>query len=114
MKKTPWIVKVFIAGIAAFIVLNLFSVLYYNVPARTAVPDGSTEYKWPAKAFHSLATEGFAWGRVNSDGYNNIEDLSDDRDIDILVMGSSHAEGFNVPEDRNIASVLNTISDSYA
>ena len=114
MKKTPWILKVFIAGIAAFIVLNLFSILYYNIPARTAVPDDSTEYKWPANAFHSLATEGLAWGRVNNDGYNNMEDLADDKDIDILIMGSSHAEGFNVAKDRNIASVLNAITDRYA
>ena len=111
MKKVPWIVKLICAGIAAFIVLNVFSWFYYNVPARTADPEGVSEYKWPANAFHSQMTEGFGQGRVNNDGYNVTYDLADDMDIDVIFMGSSHIEGFNVGPDENAAAVLDEISD---
>ena len=110
MKKIPWLLKAIIAGTAAFIVLNFFSFLYYNVPARQEVPDGATDYKWPANAFHAMATEGFGYGNVNDDGYNNPEDLKDIDEINVLFMGSSHLEGFNLSPDRNAAAVLQKLT----
>ena len=107
----PWLVKVLIAGVLAFAFLNILSFFYYNVPARVSVEDGASEYKWPAYSFHSQATEGLGFGRVNNDGYNNLADFTENSEIDVLLMGSSHFEGFNVLKDENTAAVLNRICD---
>lgn len=110
MKKLPWIVKALIAGLLAFLVLNVFSFFYYNVPARAIDNSFVTDYKWPSNSFHSLMTEGFGFGTVNNDGYNNPYDYKKDTNVDILFMGSSHIEGFNIAKNKNAAAVLSEIS----
>lgn len=110
MKKLPWLVKVLIAGLMAFIVLNVFSFFYYNIPPRVKDDNYVTDYKWPANSFHSLMTEGFGLGRVNNDGYNNPYDYQKGMDIDVLFMGSSHLEGFNISKNKNAAVVLSELN----
>ena len=104
-----WAGKALGAGLAAFLLLCLFCCFYYNVPVHFANPDGATEYKWEPGRFYSRGTEGFALGRINSDGFNNLRDYSPGERIDILLMGSSHMEGFNLAQDENAAAVLNTL-----
>ena len=110
MNKLPWIVKVLIAGLMAFVVLNIFSFFYYNIPARVKDESYVTDYKWPANSFHSLMTEGFGMGTVNNDGYNNPYDYEEDMYIDILFMGSSHIEGFNLNKNKNAAVILSELN----
>ncbi len=50
--------------------------------------------------------------RVDSNRYNN-EKTSQANDIDILLMGSSHAEVFNVNQKLTIASLLNKYLTPY-
>ena len=95
------------AGLLALALLNLFCVFYYNVPVHYTNPDGATEYKWEAGRFYSKGTEGFALGRTNNDGFNNLRDYTPGEAVDILLMGSSHMEGFNVAQDENAAALLN-------
>ena len=95
------------AGLLALALLNLFCVFYYNVPVHYTNPDGATEYKWEAGRFCSKGTEGFAMGRTNNDGFNNLRDYTPGEAVDILLMGSSHMEGFNVARDENAAALLN-------
>ena len=104
-----WIGKALLAGVIALAGLCLFCALYYNVPVHYTNESGATEYKWEAKRFYSKGTEGFAWGRTNNDGFNNLRDYAPGDRIDILLMGSSHMEGFNVAQDENAAAVLNTL-----
>jgi hypothetical protein len=52
--------------------------------------------------------EGFGYGKMNNEGYNNIDDYESQK-IDILLMGSSHIEGVNVAQRETTASVLNTL-----
>ena len=111
MRKSPWIIKVLVAGLLTFLVLSVFSFFYYNVPAREKDDNFVTDYKWPANSFHSLMTEGFGFGTVNNDGYNNPYDYEENMNIDIVFMGSSHLEGFNVTKDKNAAVVLSELSD---
>ena len=108
-KAINWLVKALLAGAAAFALLCLFCFFYYNVPVHYANPDGATEYKWEPGSFYSRGTEGFALGRINNDGFNNLRDHSPGERIDILLMGSSHMEAFNVAQDENTAAVLNTL-----
>ncbi|MBQ9686734.1 MAG: hypothetical protein IJV41_09375 [Oscillospiraceae bacterium] len=102
-----WSGKALLAGLLALALLCLFCVLYYNVPVHYANADGSTEYKWEPSRFYSRGTEGFALGRTNNDGFNNLRDYTPGDPIDVLLMGSSHMEGFNTAQRRNTAVILN-------
>ncbi len=109
MRKSvfKWAGKAIGAGLFAFVLLSLFCALYYNVPVHYTNPDGATEYKWEAGKFYSRGTEGFALGRVNNDGFNNLRDYTPGEAVNILLMGSSHMEAFNVAQDENTAALLN-------
>ena len=112
MKKFGvWILKAIAGGVIALLALNAFAMLYYNVPVHYTNPDGATEYKWETSTFYSKGTEGFAWGVTNNDGFNDLRDYTPGERIDILLMGSSHMEGFNVAQDENAGAVLNTLFD---
>ena len=104
-----WFGKAALACVIALALLCLFCALWYNVPVHYDNPDGATEYKWEPDRFYSRGTEGFALGRTNSDGFNNLLDRSPGEPVDILIMGSSHMEGFCVAQDENAAAVLNTL-----
>ncbi len=104
-----WLLKTLLAGIAAFVLLCLFCALWYKVPVHYTNPDGSTEYKYEPNTFYSRATEGFAMGRTNSDGYPELLDYAPGDQVDVLLMGSSHLEGYGVPPKDNAAAVLNRL-----
>lgn len=110
-----WIIKAAIAGIAALLLLGLWCSLYYNVPIHYTNETGATEYKWESSKFYRKGTEGFAFGRTNNDGFNNLKDYEPGEKIDILLMGSSHMEGMNTPQQDNAANVLNSLfeGDKY-
>lgn len=109
MKIIHWLIKAFVAGCIALVLLNAFAFLWYNVPVHYDNPTGATEYVWESHKFYSKATEGFALGRTNNEGFNNIKDYKEGDEIDILLMGSSHMEGFNVAQDENAAAVINQL-----
>jgi len=103
-----WIIKCALAGITAFALLCLATAFYFNTPVHYTNPDGATEYKYePGLWFHG--TEGFGYGRVNNDGFNNLEDYTAGDKIDVLLMGSSHMEGFCVPQKNSAGAVLNRL-----
>ena len=104
-----WLLKAFVAGCIALGLLCGFCMLYYNVPVHHSNPYGSTDYVWEANKFYSRGIDGFALGRTNNEGHNNLRDYHEGEHIDILLMGSSHMEGFNVPQDKSTAAVLNTL-----
>lgn len=98
--------KIFSAGIVAFIILSLFSTFYYNVPRRIESKTKSTDYVWESDTFLMRATEGFSYGKTDPNGFNNVK-IPDD--INILMMGSSQMEGFNVLPDENTTYKLNEL-----
>ena len=110
MKKFfVWIGKAAVAGAAALLLLCLWCSFYYNVPIHYTNETGATEYKWESNKFFRKGTEGFAFGRTNNDGFNNLLDYTPGEQIDILLMGSSHMEGMNVQPEENTAAVLNRL-----
>ena len=110
MKKFfTWIGKAAVAGAAALLLLCLWCSFYYNVPIHYTNETGATEYKWESHKFFRKGTEGFAFGRTNNDGFNNLRDYTSGEQIDILLMGSSHMEGMNVQPEENAAAVLNRL-----
>ena len=110
MKKTlSWLIKAFVSGVLAFSILTLFCVFYYNLPVHSPTLDGATDYSWEINKFYSRGTEGFAWGKTNNEGYINLYDYEAGMDIDVLVMGSSHMEGYNVAMDEHTAAQLDAM-----
>jgi len=109
--KLPYVVKVIIAALLAFAVLSLLSLFYYNVPNRTINTGETTDYKWEPDSIYSKLTEGLVlFNKVNNEGFHNVNDYDNDRQIDVLIMGSSHTEAFNVKDDETFSEVLKGIS----
>ncbi len=91
--------------IVAFIVLNLFSMFYYNVPIHSDCEDGSTDYTWEHDKNYIQMNEGIGFGRTNNEGYMDMDDYHGE-DVNVLILGSSHLQGFSVPQNRNMSSLL--------
>lgn len=99
--------KIALSGILAFIVLTAFCIFYYNVPVRAENKDGSTDYKRIPNAFYSRATEGFAYGKTNNEGFVELIDYDENTPpIDVLIIGSSHMEGLEVALKDSVTGVL--------
>lgn len=112
-KKSIWILKVIISGMIAFGVMTGFCMFYYNVPVHSQNKDGATDYSWEANKFYSRATEGFAFGKTNNEGYINDVDYNNQDSIDILIMGSSHMEAFQVVKSESTSGLLNSLLPEY-
>lgn len=106
MQVRKLVIKVIVAGIIAFLILSFFSFFYYNVPIHYDSETRSTDYVWEANKTHFRGTEGFSYGKTDSNGFNNI---SVPEKVDILMMGSSQMEGFNVAPTDNTTSKLNEL-----
>lgn len=110
MKKVLlWILKAGISGIIAFTLLTGFCMLYYNIPIDQETLNGATDYTWEPNRFFSRGTEGFAWGKTNNEGYVNTYDYTENTQVDILVMGSSHMEAYQLAMDQSTAAVLGSL-----
>ncbi len=102
-----WFAKAFSAGCAAFLIMTVFCLFYYNVPVHYPNNSGTTDYKWNPDAFYSRCTEGIAAGRTNNEGFINPFDYEEGMEIHTLVMGSSHMEAYQVAQNENTAARLN-------
>lgn len=100
---------------AALAVLSAACYLYYNIPVHSDSQSGATEYVWEPHTFYSRGTEGFACGKTNDEGLNNLLDRGV-FPIDILVMGSSHMEAMQVPQAKTMTAYLNQMlnGEKYA
>lgn len=106
-----WIVKAGIAGVLAIAILSLFSYGYSYSGVHIVSKTGVTDYKWEANQRKASMTEGFAWFRMDENGYNNTFPKNDK--IDVLLMGSSHMEAVNVASDKNAGYLLNELLPGY-
>jgi hypothetical protein len=105
IKKLATIIS---AGITAFLALIIFCFVYYNIPVHTTSMTGTTDYVWEKYAYYSKMTEGFGYGKMNNEGFNNLEDYHE-QPIDMLLMGSSQMEGTNVAQTKTTVSLLNNL-----
>lgn len=111
-KFVTCVAKIVAAGLLAWLCLTLFCMWYYNIPVHAEDVSGATDYKWEENAFHSRATEGFSFGTTNNEGFNNLYDYEVGMEVDVLVMGSSHMEGFNVDMSETTASRLDVLMEN--
>ena len=110
IKSLILFLKVFISFILALIILTFFSCFYANIAGHIRDTDGATYEKLTPHAFYANGREGFSIGRFNNDGYNNLFDYERGMKIDVLIMGSSHMQGFQVMQKYNTANVLGELS----
>jgi hypothetical protein len=103
--------KIIAAGIIAFLVLTIFCFAYYNLPVHSSSKTGTTDYVWERHAYYSKMTEGFGYGKMNNEGFNNLADYNG-QGVDLLVMGSSQMEGTNVVQHKTTVALLNTLFDT--
>ena len=97
------LIKIAAAGMISLVILSGFCLLYSFSGVHISNPSGSTDYKWEPGQWKATMTEGLAWLRMDQNGYNNN---ADEKDIDILLMGSSHMEAANVAASENTAYLL--------
>lgn len=86
------------------VLISLFVFVYCYTGVHISNPKQSTDYKWEPFQKKTTMTEGFAYITMDGNGYNNY---SDNSNIDILLMGSSHMEAVNVSSDENIGFLIN-------
>lgn len=101
-----WFLKAAAAFMVAFLLLSGFCYFYYNLPVHVTNKSGATDYLWETNHFSSRGTEGYACTRTDENGFVNTFPIKKDT-VDILVLGSSHGEGFNIGADENFTYLLN-------
>ena len=105
-KYVKWVGKVLGAGVMAFLILTLFATFYYNPPIHVKGSSAATSYVREPGSFWARATEGFAMGKIDEQGYNNSFN-TDYSNIDVLMMGSSQTEGLYVNDNQCVSYLLN-------
>ena len=105
------LIKIVISAAVSLLILSSFVYFYNNQGVHINDPSGATDYKWEPEQIKNTMVEGFAFFRMDRNGYNNK--TADTDNIDILLMGSSQMEATNVSQDYSTASVMNTILPLY-
>lgn len=113
MKRIRIFVNIVAAGITAFIILNVIYYFYFQEPRAVHEADNSkcaTAYIYePEMRFFNMQ-EGFGWGTIDTNGYNNREVFED---IDILICGGSNIEGIQVSQKEHMEyQLMELFSDS--
>lgn len=101
-----WLCKAAFSGMIALLLLHILCLFYYNLPIHFTSGDGATDYVWEKDFRYSNLTEGYGRGKTNNEGYLNPFDYTEDMEIDILVMGSSHMEAFQLAMDQTAVAQL--------
>ena len=107
MNYFKMILKIICAGGLALAILSIFVLFYGYTGVHIANPDGATDYKWEPNQLSTTMKEGFAWKRMDENGFNNSCSIDRGRGVDVLLMGSSHMEGANIAVDENVGYLLN-------
>ena len=109
-KFLSFILKCIAAGIVSMVLLSIFALVYYNPPIAIEQKDGTTNFKYIPDSAWTFMLEGVGFGKTDALGYNNAyyKNLTNP---DIVVMGSSHMEGLQVPANKNCIYLLNELFD---
>lgn len=89
-------------------ILNVITFVYRNTSLHLYNDTGATDYKALPNFVSGNLQEGFAFVRMDEDGFNNQSVMDK---IDILLMGSSHMEALQVSQSENVGFLLNEISE---
>ena len=104
-------IRLIVAGLVALVILSLFTVLYCNSGIHITNQSGATDYKWESNQLKTTMTEGFSWFRMDVNGFNNAYPPS--KEINNLLMGSSHMEAIEISPLDNTGYLLNEMIPGY-
>ncbi len=104
-------IKLIIAGIISIMLLSGFTVVYCNSGIHITNTTGATDYKWESGQLKTTMTEGFAWFRMDENGFNNAYSIEEK--VNNLLMGSSHMEAVEVNPHKNTGYLLNDMGLGY-
>lgn len=100
-----WFGKLCVAGAAVIIVLSVVSFFYSYTGIHVTNESGATDYTWQKNQLMLNMKEGFSFVKMDENGFNNVTVPEDG--VDILLMGSSHMEAYQVKQNENCAALLN-------
>ena len=106
-----WLLKVLAAGIVSLAVLSVVAFFYSYTGIHTTNTTKATDYTWLPNQRMNNMKEGFSFIKMDKNGFNNAE-LRNDK-IDILLMGSSHMEAYQVNQNENCSFILNELLPEY-
>jgi hypothetical protein len=109
-KPLKFLFKMSVAGCMAILILSAPCLVYYDIPLTVPIREGVTDFTAEPYHRYSNGTEGFGYGRMNNEGYNTLLDYNAQQ-IDILIMGSSQMEGYQIPQRKIAAALLNNLLD---
>lgn len=106
-------VKLFLAMFLSVTILNIMTFVYRYSGVHISNHDHSTDYTWEPNQYQINMKEGFAWIKMDSNGFNNS--YPSKKDIpDYLLMGSSHMEAVQMGSEENAGYILNLLlPDEY-
>lgn len=104
-----WCGKAIVGGIIAVAVLTCFCCFYWNTPLPYFNQQGRTEYLMSPDTFYIQGVEGFGWGKTNNEGFLESMDYQENMPVDILIMGGSQVEGFQVRQSETMTAVLDDL-----
>ncbi len=94
-------------------ILNVIFSFYFNPPTSDKEYEKSsflvTPFKYEPMERFTYALEGHGHGRVNNDGYINVEDYDSNKEVNILMVGSSQFEAFQVDIKNSVTYRLNEL-----
>ena len=106
MKITRICLRFIAASLIAVFILSMVSMLYKHTSSHVSPIAKETYFRWEPDSFTATMEEGFAWVKMDQNGYNNLQCFDS---IDILIMGSSHMEAVQINTEDNAASKLNEL-----
>ncbi len=117
MKKAPikniiiWLAKASIAGIIAIAILSAVAFFYNFTGIHITNATKATDYTWMPDQRINNMKEGYSFIKMDENGFNNYN--VEDNNIDILLMGSSHIEAYQVKQNENCGYLLNQMMPEY-
>ena len=96
------------AVLLGVVLLDAFCAFYYNPAPYEWTDDRATDKVRRPGAWTSQAKEGVGIHHMDENGYNNPPDAFGEG-ISVLMMGSSHTEGFNVATEENASMRLQAL-----
>ena len=98
-------IKLVVSLLLTLVILNFICLFYRYNGVRIKNEDGSTDYKWFSNQLYTHMEEGFSLNIFDKYGFNNYN--VENKNIDILLLGSSNMEGSFVSRTENVGYLLN-------
>lgn len=106
------ILKMILAGVCAVAILSVIVIPYSFSVSHVENPLKNTDFTAAPNTYWSKMREGISYGKKDAKGYNNLQVVEAP---DVILLGSSHMEAFDVMQDENTGYLLGqNLKDRYS